>query len=75
MTDDEMQKFCAEIMSGARRLGIVVREQTSESGSFYYEFFDTDTRVKIKGAVNSNKKIALTAACQTLVKYFDIKAA
>lgn len=69
-----MESFCAEIMSGARKLGFVVREQTSESGAFYYEFFDKDTRVKIKGAVNTNKKIALTAACQTLVKYFDVKA-
>ncbi len=74
MTDEEMQKFCAEIMSGARKLGIVIREQKTDSGAFYYEFLDPDTRVKIKGATNSNKKIALTGACQTLVKYFDSKS-
>ncbi len=75
MTDEEMERFCGEIMSAARKLGIPIREQRSESGSFYYEFFDNDTRVKIKGSANQNRKIALTAACQTLVKYFDAKAA
>ncbi len=75
MTDEEMEKFCAEILSAARKLSIFVREQKSESGAFYYEFLDPETRVKIKGAVNSNRKIAMTNACHTLVKYFDAKAA
>ncbi len=75
MSDDEMESFCAQIMSGARRIGFKVKEQTSESGSFFYEFLDMDTKVRIKGASNPNKKIALTSACQTLVKYFDTKAA
>lgn len=74
MSDEEMEKFCAEILSAARKLGIPVREQTTESGSFYYEFLDTAVSTKIKGAANSNKKIALTAACQTLVKYLDVNA-
>ena len=68
-----MEKFCAEIMSCARKLGFFVREQ-EVNGSSFFEFVDPDTKVIIKGQPNSNKKVALTAACQTLVKYFDIKA-
>lgn len=75
MSDEEMEKFCAEILSAARKLGIFVREQRSESGAYYYEFMDPQTRVKIKGAANPNRKIALTNSCQTLVKYLDMKAA
>lgn len=73
MTDEEMEKFCAEVMSGVRKIGFACREMKGESGP-YFEFIDPATKVVIRGQANSNKKIALTNACQTIVKYLDIKS-
>lgn len=75
MTEDEMLKFCGEITSASRKLGIGLRESKTESGSFFYEFRDSQTKVVIRGVENRDRKIALTNACQTLVKYLDAKAA
>ncbi len=75
MTEDEMFKFCGEITAAARKLGISLRESKNESGLFFYEFRDTQTKVVIRGIEDANRKIALTNSCNTLVKYLDIKAA
>lgn len=73
MTEDERFKFCGEITMAARKIGIVLRERRTESGSIYYEFRDPDTHVVIKGAEDADRKLALTKACETLTKYLDPK--
>lgn len=73
MTEEEMRSFCGEITHAARKLGIRLREQRTESGAFFYEFRDGETKVVIKGVEDKDRQIALTNACQTLTKYLDAK--
>lgn len=75
MTEHEEKIFfCGSIAKAASFLGIRMDRSMTESGEFLFKFFDPMAKTFIKGASSPDRQKAFYNACETLVKYLDVKA-
>ena len=57
----------------ARRLGISMKKEKTESGLFVCTFADPMAKTVIKGAAADSERDAVMRSCETLVNYLSAK--
>jgi hypothetical protein len=68
---EQQVEFCKDICMAAARMGLMIHESNPTENGTMFQWFDPAPSLLIKGPFNKNRKLALHAACESLVTYLN----